>query len=70
MFRAPNPPVYAFGITMWEIFTSGQPYKGTPGALLGHQTVKEGRRPVFPLGTPAAFQALAERCWHPEASQR
>ncbi|KAG2491275.1 hypothetical protein HYH03_010282 [Edaphochlamys debaryana] len=62
--------VYAFGITMWEIFTSGHPYRGTPGALLGHQTSKEGRRPVFPLGTPADFRQLAEACWHPDASQR
>ncbi|GLI63679.1 hypothetical protein VaNZ11_006717 [Volvox africanus] len=62
--------VYAFGITMWEIFTGGQPYRGTPGALLGHQTSKEGRRPTFPLGTPAAFKELAERCWHADASVR
>ncbi|GIL91517.1 hypothetical protein Vretimale_18402 [Volvox reticuliferus] len=62
--------VYAFGITMWEIFTGGQPYRGTPGALLGHQTSKEGRRPTFPMGTPAAFKELAERCWHADASVR
>ncbi|PNW79397.1 hypothetical protein CHLRE_09g413400v5 [Chlamydomonas reinhardtii] len=62
--------VFAFGITLWEIFTSGHPYRGTPGALLGHQTSKEGRRPVFPLGTPAAFKGLAERCWAPEPAAR
>ncbi|KAG2426117.1 hypothetical protein HYH02_014872 [Chlamydomonas schloesseri] len=62
--------VFAFGITLWEIFTSGHPYRGTPGALLGHQTSKEGRRPVFPLGTPAAFKELAERCWVPDPAQR
>lgn len=55
--------VYAFGITLWEIFTSGLPYKGTPGALLPHQVSKEGRRPIFPLGTPAGYRELAERCW-------
>ncbi|KAG2431465.1 hypothetical protein HXX76_009480 [Chlamydomonas incerta] len=62
--------VFAFGITLWEIFTSGHPYRGTPGALLGHQTSKEGRRPVFPLGTPAAFKHLAERCWAPDPAGR
>ncbi|GLC58980.1 hypothetical protein PLESTB_001429200 [Pleodorina starrii] len=62
--------VYAFGITMWEIFTGGLPYRGTPGALLGHQTSKEGRRPVFPVGTPAPYKELAERCWHADAAQR
>ncbi|GFR42839.1 hypothetical protein Agub_g3797 [Astrephomene gubernaculifera] len=62
--------VFAFGITMWEIFTSGHPYRGTPGALLGHQTSREGRRPVFPPGTPLDYRQLAERCWAAEASKR
>ncbi|KXZ45700.1 hypothetical protein GPECTOR_51g685 [Gonium pectorale] len=62
--------VYAFGITMWEIFTGGHPYRGTPGALLGHQTASEGRRPLFPPGTPLRYRNLAERCWAHDAAAR
>eukprot|EP00198_Chlamydomonas_reinhardtii_P011654 XP_001700991.1 predicted protein [Chlamydomonas reinhardtii] len=62
--------VYAFGVTLWEMFTGGHPYKGVPGALLGHTISREGKRPVFPLGTPAAFKDLAERCWAPDPGQR
>lgn len=32
--------VYAFGITLWELFTGDHPYKGTPRALLGHLITK------------------------------
>ncbi|GIL91710.1 hypothetical protein Vretimale_14832 [Volvox reticuliferus] len=62
--------VFAFGVTMWEMFTGGLPYQGVPGALLGHLISKEGKRPVFPPGTPADFKDLAERCWHVDAVQR
>ncbi|KAG2450347.1 hypothetical protein HYH02_004852 [Chlamydomonas schloesseri] len=62
--------VYAFGVTLWEMFTGGHPYKGVPGALLGHSISREGKRPVFPLGTPGAFKELAERCWAPDPGAR
>ncbi|KXZ47914.1 hypothetical protein GPECTOR_32g527 [Gonium pectorale] len=62
--------VFAFGITMWEIFTGGNPYPGVPGALLGHLISREGRRPAFPPGTPSAYRELAERCWAPEPANR
>ncbi len=29
--------VYAFGITMWELYTGKAAFEGTPPALLGHQ---------------------------------
>ena len=32
--------VYAYGITLWELFTGGNPFKGTPRALLGHLITK------------------------------
>ncbi|GLC33295.1 hypothetical protein PLESTB_000349600 [Pleodorina starrii] len=62
--------VYAFGITLWEMFTGGLPYQGVPGALLGHLISREGKRPTFPPGTPAGFRELAERCWHRDVAQR
>lgn len=31
---------------------------------------QEGLRPRFPIGTPHAYQSLAERCWHTDWEQR
>ncbi|KAF5831358.1 hypothetical protein DUNSADRAFT_13265 [Dunaliella salina] len=55
--------VYAFGITLWELFTAGQPYKGVPMALLGHRVVKEQRRPALPLAMPEGYRELLNKCW-------
>ena len=44
--------VYAFGVTMWEVFTSGHAYKGEP-AMCGLTA-----RPIAPyLWTPAILQS-------------
>jgi serine/threonine protein kinase len=32
--------VYAFGITMWEMYTGRRAFEGIPRALLGHQITK------------------------------
>jgi len=55
--------VYAFGITCWELFTSGKPFHGVAKALLGHVIAREHRRPTFPNLTPGGFRGLIERCW-------
>lgn len=60
---------YAFGITLWEMYTSARPFAGVPQALLGH-AITCGKRPEFPPGTPPGFVALAEQCWHTSAEQR
>ncbi|GAX74177.1 hypothetical protein CEUSTIGMA_g1626.t1 [Chlamydomonas eustigma] len=62
--------VYAFGVTMWELFTGGNPFQGTPKALLGHMITKENRRPAFTRATPEEYRQLAERCWLPDYSLR
>ncbi|KAG2500502.1 hypothetical protein HYH03_001280 [Edaphochlamys debaryana] len=62
--------VYAFAILMWEAYTAGQAFKGTPRALLGHEVTKMNRRPQFPLDTPFEFQLLVCRCWESDPSIR
>ncbi|GLI68305.1 hypothetical protein VaNZ11_012666 [Volvox africanus] len=62
--------VYAFAILMWQTYTAGQAFKGTPRALLGHEVTKMNRRPPFPLDTPFEFQLLACRCWESDPSIR
>ncbi|GLI65582.1 hypothetical protein VaNZ11_009155 [Volvox africanus] len=55
--------VYAFGVTLWELFTGGHAFQGVPRALLGHQIAQERRRPVFPPFVPEPYVRLAEECW-------
>eukprot|EP00798_Chlamydomonas_sp_ICE-L_P008020 gene8020-1250_t len=62
--------VYAYGITLWELYTGGAPYKGTPKALLGHQVAQQGKRPAFPSSTPAEFKQLTQECWSKDAEDR
>jgi len=62
--------VYAFGITLWELFSGGHAFAGTQRALLGHLITKEGKRPEFNPTTPSAYRQLAECCWQPNADAR
>jgi hypothetical protein len=62
--------VYAFGITMWELYTAMRAFDGVPRALLGHAITREHLRPRFPDGTPIGYRDLAERCWLPSWDQR
>jgi serine/threonine protein kinase len=39
--------VYAFGITMWEMYTGRRVFEGIPRALLGHQITKVRHGPVW-----------------------
>ncbi|KXZ47893.1 hypothetical protein GPECTOR_32g506 [Gonium pectorale] len=55
--------VYAFGITLWELFTGGHPFQSVPRALIGHQITQERKRPAFPPFAPAAYTRLTEECW-------
>eukprot|EP00955_Chlamydomonas_euryale_P012255 131748-Chlamydomonas_euryale.AAC.1 len=61
--------VYAFGITLWELYTGQRPYRGVPRIVLGHAIVFEQKRPAFPDGTPQRLKLLVERCWQPHAEQ-
>ncbi|KAG2450299.1 hypothetical protein HYH02_004806 [Chlamydomonas schloesseri] len=62
--------VYAYGITLWEIFVGGHAFKGMPRALLGHQVAEEGKRPVFPPFTPEPYACLAADCWAHDPEKR
>lgn len=62
--------VYAFGITLWELFTGQKAFDKIPKMTLGHRVVFENIRPAFPPNTPAGYRMLAERCWHPLANSR
>ena len=55
--------VYAFGVLMYELYTSQRPWVGT------HKTDKE-RRLEFPRGTPKRYVELAQRCTNEQEHQR
>ncbi|KAF5833121.1 hypothetical protein DUNSADRAFT_10671 [Dunaliella salina] len=62
--------VYAFGIVLWELYTSGSPFQGVPPALLGHLIVKEGKRPAWPPVVPKGYRDLVEACWDQDPDAR
>ncbi|GAX76175.1 hypothetical protein CEUSTIGMA_g3619.t1 [Chlamydomonas eustigma] len=62
--------VYAFGITLWELYTSRIAFEGVPSSLLGHQIVNEDLRPEFPTDCPIAYVKLAHTCWDKAAEKR
>lgn len=53
-----------------ELFTGDLPYRGVPGALLGHHIIQDAKRPPWPPATPAAYRQLAERCWAANPADR
>ncbi len=55
--------VYAFGITLWELFTGDHAFKGVPKTLLGHQVTVEHRsaRPPLPRTSSSSHATAGER---------
>ncbi|GAX80144.1 hypothetical protein CEUSTIGMA_g7582.t1 [Chlamydomonas eustigma] len=62
--------VYAFGITLWELYTGQHAFEGVPQTMLGHLVAHEHIRPQFPPGTPCELEVLAELCWQNTAALR
>lgn len=61
--------VYSFGILLWELYTGGTAFSNIPGPHIGH-AITTGKRPIFSLATPPAYQLLAETCWSPDPEAR
>lgn len=67
--------MYAFGITLFEVFACAEPYAEHPDALSVLQRVADTAadppfRPALPAHTPPLFRELCRRCWHPEPAAR
>jgi len=62
--------VYAFGITLWEIYSGERAFKGVPKVVLGHAITMQGSRPSFPASAPPALVDLAARCWAHDPAAR
>ncbi|GIL68261.1 hypothetical protein Vafri_21518 [Volvox africanus] len=65
--------IYAFGIVMWEVFTSKPPYMehaATNFKDLPRKVVREGLRPRWPHHVPPAYRNLACACWASHPAER
>ncbi|GAX79556.1 hypothetical protein CEUSTIGMA_g6997.t1 [Chlamydomonas eustigma] len=62
--------VYAYGITLWELYTALRPFSMIPAALVGHQVTQEGVRPEFPQDAPEGYVMLVQQCWNQQATER
>ncbi|GIL54291.1 hypothetical protein Vafri_9852 [Volvox africanus] len=62
--------VYAFGIIMWEIFTSSTPYQSMAHPQIMVGVVTHNLRPKFPTSCPEWYKNLANRCWRKDPKTR
>jgi serine/threonine protein kinase len=62
--------IYAFGITMCEMFSRCIPFDDVPMSLNLGQAVLNGVRPQIPPRCPHELRELIERCWHHDPLQR
>ncbi|KAG2490452.1 hypothetical protein HYH03_011088 [Edaphochlamys debaryana] len=65
--------VYAFGVLMWEVFTSRPPYSEHAAngfTDLPYMVVHQGLRPRWPDHVPTAYRRLADKCLAHEPTQR
>jgi len=54
---------FSFGIMMWELYTGQRAYGGLGRDAIIDRVYKKKARPIFPLGVPPAYAALAKACW-------
>lgn len=70
-FMGAAADVYAFGITMWELYTGEDAFQRLqhPGQFF-ETVVLNDLRPVIPQGMPADYQLLMQHCWATEPAAR
>jgi serine/threonine protein kinase len=61
---------YAFGVAMYEVYTSKRAFANQAPDAVAERVVREGARPRFPSSAPAAFVRLAQACWVTEPGAR
>jgi len=62
--------VYAFGIMMWELYTSSTPYPNMAHPQIMVAVVMHNLRPKFPSSCPEWFKSLAYKCWRKDPKLR
>lgn len=77
--NSPQSDVFAFGVTMWEVYARAEPYAGeeAQGVLMAvanlNVAVDSGlsaKRPKMALNTAVEAQRIIKDCWHTDPSCR
>ena len=55
---------------MWELYTGQRAYGGLGRDAIIDRVYKKKARPVFPLGVPPTYAALAKGCWDNDQNAR
>jgi hypothetical protein len=55
---------------MWEMYTGQRAYGGLGRDAIIDRVYKKKARPVFPLGVPPSYAALARSCWDNDQNLR
>ncbi|GLI71621.1 hypothetical protein VaNZ11_016888, partial [Volvox africanus] len=61
---------FSFGIMMWELYTGQRAYGGLGRDAIIDRVYKKKARPIFPLGVPQQYAALAKACWDNDPAAR
>jgi hypothetical protein len=61
---------YAFGIMMWEIYTSKRVYGEIENDKIIDYVLLDRSRPEFPLDTPKIYSDMAKKCWSENPGDR
>ncbi|KAI8462306.1 MAG: hypothetical protein J3K34DRAFT_527838 [Monoraphidium minutum] len=61
---------YAFGVLMWEAYTSKRAFAGLPPQTIKEKVVHAGTRPTIPSAMPPAYAALMRACWDADPARR
>ncbi|KAH7686654.1 Non-specific serine/threonine protein kinase protein [Dioscorea alata] len=62
--------VYSFGIVMWELLTSEEPYENMRSEDIIAGIIKGDLRPEIPSWCDPVWRSLMERCWSSDPSSR
>ena len=64
--------VYAFGMTVWSIWSRAEPFHAFPGTVfeLFIGVCKEGLRPDVPEDMPKGIEDIVRRCWSLDPRER
>jgi len=62
--------VYSFGIVMWELLMSDEPYDGEGGLQIAYAAAEQGLRPEIPDFAPDRYAELMVECWADNPEER
>ena len=62
--------VYAFGITLWELITSENPFSGMRQMQIVNTVLRYDERPKIPDSISKELKELTEKCWSKNPDER